>query len=640
MDTDRLILSPILCDGMILQRDEINYIYGKEMAAATVTVFFMGAEYCARTDENNDFCVELPPVAAGGPYTLTVKGSTEITLKDILFGDVYILSGQSNMELPLRRVLDVSAKEIKNTSEATIRQYHIPATYNFQEPEKYMCAASWEKAEGEQLLDFSAAGYFFAKEIKETYQVPVGLIMTAVGGSTIEAWMKPATLAKFGNYEKIVEDFKDIDYFNTYILEQQKQAADWASRIEEEEHKFERRSLSNSLLKQYRRQACDMHGCKFDILEDYTVWDTCRVPSLVSDYGAGDFQGSVYLCREVFLEEEQLSEECYLSMGSIIDSDRIWINQVEIGRTEYRYPPRKYKIRKGILRQGKNLITVRIVINERNGGTIKGKSYLLHYNNQDIDLEGVWYYRIGKKAERPMPKVLFPPKLPICFYHTVVVPLSRITVKGILWYQGESNVDTPMQYAEKFVAMVSDWRELAGREIPILYVQLPNYREPLNTTEDSGWAELREQQRQCLALDNVAMVTALDLGEANDLHPQNKKAIGIRLANAARALIYKEPIIYSGPIPQKAFLEGEKVRIVYQYLEDTEKECSLNHFEMAGEDGEFRQALAIRKGNCVYLTCEQIAVVKFVRYAWCDNPADINFYNEAGLPAAGFRLEL
>lgn len=615
MDTDRLILSPILCDGVILQRDEINYIYGKEMAAATVTVIFLGAQYCARTDENNEFCVELPPIASGGPYSLTVKGSTEITIKDILFGDVYILSGQSNMELPLRRVLDVSAKEIENTSEASIRQYHIPATYNFQEPEKYMCAASWEKAEGEQLLDFSAAGYFFAKEIKETYQVPVGLIMTAVGGSTIEAWMKPTTLAKFGDYEKIVEDFKDIDYFNTYIQEQQKQAADWASRIEEEEHKF-------------------------DILEDYTVWDTCRVPSLASDYGAGDFQGSVYLCREVFLEEEQLGEDAYLSMGSIIDSDRIWINQVEIGRTEYRYPPRKYKIEKGILRQGRNLITVRIVINERNGGTIKGKPYLLHYNNQDIHLDGTWYYKIGKKAERPMPKVLFPPKLPICFYHTVVVPLSRITVKGILWYQGESNTDTPMQYAEKFVAMVSDWRELAGREVPILYVQLPNYREPLNTTEDSGWAELREQQRQCLALHEVAMVTALDLGEANDLHPQNKKAIGSRLAKAARSLIYKEQIIYSGPIPQKAFLEGEKVRIVYQYLEDTGKEYCLNHFEMAGADGAFCQALAIRKGNCVYLTSEQIAVPKFVRYAWCDNPSDINFCNEAGLPAAGFRLEL
>ena len=615
MGTDSLTLSPILCDGMILQRDEINYIYGKEMSASSVTVSFLGAQYCARTDENNEFCVELPPVTAGGPYNLTVKGSREITIKDILFGDVYILSGQSNMEMMVRRVLDVSALEIENTSEASIRQYHIPATYNFQEPEPYLYAGSWKKATGEQLLDFSAAGYFFAKEIKEAYQVPVGLIMSAVGGSTIEAWMKPTTLDKFGDYEKIVEDFKDIDYFNTYIQDQQKQAADWASRIEEDEQKF-------------------------DSSEDYTAWDTCRVPSLISDYRAGNFQGSVYLCREVFLEEEQFCEESYLYMGSIIDSDRIWINQEEVGRTEYRYPPRKYKIKTGILRKGRNLITVRIVINERNGGTIKGKPYLLHYNGKDVYLEGDWYYRIGKKAELPMPKVLFPPKLPICFYNTVIVPLSRIAAKGILWYQGESNVDAPMNYADKFIAMVSDWRELSGWEIPVLYVQLPNYREPLNTTEDSGWAELREQQRQCLASNNVAMVTTLDLGETNDLHPQNKKAVGIRLANAAKALIYNEKIVYSGPIPQNVYLEGDKVRIVYQYLDDTGNECCLNHFEMAGEDGIFSKALAIRKGNCVYLTCEQIEVPKFVRYAWCDNPTDINFYNEAGLPAAGFRLEL
>lgn len=615
MSIQGLTLSPILVDGMILQRDTNNFIYGSDTGATSVTVFFMNSQYSAKVDDNHDFCIELPPVEAGGPYSLTVKGSSELVIKDILFGDVYILSGQSNMELPICRVLDVSAKEVENICEPTIRQYLIPATYNFKEPEKYVCAGAWKKAVGEDLQDFSAVGLFFAKEIKETYQVPIGLIMTAVGGSGVESWMNQVTLSRFGDYEKRVEAFKNIDYFKDYILKQQNMASEWYSRIEEEEDKP-------------------------SILEDFRKWSTCRVPSLVSDYQGGNFHGSVYLCKEVFLEEEIVKEDTYIYMGSIIDSDTIWINHEEIGRTEYRYPPRKYKIQKGILKQGSNLITVRIVINHGNGGTIKGKQYYLNYNNHRIDLEGEWYYRTGKKVETSMPEVLFPPTLPICFYNTVVVPLSKVVVKGVLWYQGESNTHAPENYANKFGAMVSDWRELCGWEVPFIYVQLPNYREPLNTTEDSGWAELREQQRQCLALSKVAMVTTLDLGEANDLHPQNKKAVGVRLANAARSLIYGEEIIYCGPIPKSAIAIGRTVEIAFDYLEDTEQEYSINNFELAGVEGIFSKAFAVRKGKYVYINCDQVEVPKFIRYGWCDNPVDINFYNELGLPAAGFRLEL
>jgi Domain of unknown function (DUF303). len=600
---------------MILQRDEINYIYGADSGASSVTVNFMGSLYSTDTEENNDFYIELPPVKAGGPYSLTIRGSAEITITDILFGDVYLLSGQSNMELPLRRVLDVSAKELENVFEPSIRQYHIPPSYNFKAPEKYMYTASWKKAAGEDLFDFSAAGYFFAKEIKKAYQIPVGLIMTAVGGCAIESWISPDTLNKFGDYENRIAAFKNIDYFHSYIQEQQKQANEWTLQIEEEEPKI-------------------------DILKEHITWDTCRVPSLVSEYIAGNFQGSVYLCRKVFLEEEQFSGNSYLYMGSIIDSDRIWINGEEIGRTEYRYPPRKYVIREGILRPGINLITVRVVINERNGGTIKEKPYYLHYNGHNINLEGEWYYRIGKRAEKPMPKVLFPPTLPICFYHTIIAPLSKIVLKGVLWYQGERNTEEPEHYAEKFAAMISDWRELFGWEIPIIYVQLPNYREPLNNAEDSGWAELREQQRQSLALYNVAMITTVDIGEKTDLHPQNKKALGIRLARAARSLIYNEDIIYSGPLPQNAVLEGERVRIIYQYLEDSGEEINLNNFEMAGRDHIFYKALAIRKGRCVYLSCTQVEHPEIIRYAWCDNPTDLNFYNKEGFPAAVFRMRI
>lgn len=610
-----LTLSPILCDGMILQRDTYNRIYGFDTDAASITVCFMDFEYYVKVDENHDFSMEIPPVAAGGPYSLTVKGSSEITISDILFGDVYILSGQSNMELPIRRVLDVSENEIENSCEPAIRQYLIPATYDFKEPKQYMFEGSWKKAVGEDLMNFSAAGFFFAKEIKDIYQIPIGLIMTAVGGCCIEAWMNPGTLNRFGNYVELVDPFKNTDYFKAYLQKQQDAADEWDSRMEEEEQIF------------------------IDT-EDFTRWNTCMVPSLVSDYTAGDFQGSVYLCRNVYLKEEPEIEDAYIYMGSIIDSDQIWINGEIVGKTEYRYPPRKYKFTKSILKSGNNLITVRIVINGRNGGTIKGKPYRLHYNGQDINLEGVWYYRIGKRAETPRPEVLFPPSLPICFYNTVVVPLSKISVKGVLWYQGETNTNAPQNYAEKFAAMLSDWRELSGWELPFICVQLPNYREPLNSTEDSGWAELREQQRRCLSILNVALVTALDIGEGNDLHPQNKKELGIRLAKAARYLIYNEAVDYCGPVPLNAVPVGKMAEIVFKCLEDVDKECTINNFELAGSDGIYYKALALRRGKRVFVSSDKVECPKYIRYAWCDSPSDINFFNDAGLPAAGFRMEL
>ncbi|MDF2942351.1 MAG: sialate O-acetylesterase [Herbinix sp.] len=615
MEEKGLVLSPILCDGMILQREVCNRIYGTEKKADTVTVCFMDKEYSARVEDNFDFSVELPPVEAGGPYRITVKGSSEITISDILFGDVYLLSGQSNMELPIRRVLDVSANEIKNTSEPMIRQYLLPATFKFSEPEKYMYASSWKKAMGEDLMNFSAAGYFFAKEIKESYQVPIGLIMSAVGGCRVESWMNPVTLRKFGDYEDIVKDFKDPEYFKKYLQEQQNKANEWISHIEEEEQKF----LDS---------------------DNYKEWDTCRIPSLVSDYDKGTFNGSVYLCKEVILDSEPVEEDAYIYMGTIIDSDRIWINGILVGRTEYRYPPRNYPIQKGVLKKGSNLITVRIVINNNNGGTIKGRPYHLYSDGLKTTLEGDWYYRVGKKTERTMPAVLFPPNLPISFYNTVVVPLSKLPIKGVLWYQGESNTADPKDYAEKFSAMVSDWRELSGWQVPFIYVQLVNYREPLNTTEDTGWAELREQQRQNLSLEDVAMVVALDIGESNDLHPQNKKAVGVRLAKAARHLIYKDTLVHSGPLPKQAKLVEKSIEVCFEYLEDTDDECKLNNFELANTDGTYHTALAIRKGNRVFISCDKVETPTSVRYAWCDNPSNVNFYNDAGLPATGFRLDI
>lgn len=617
-----LKLAPIFSNGMVLQRNVKNCIYGRDDLAKRVKLFFEKEEYIANVDKNGEFEIYLPAVNEAGPFSITIEGSTTITITDVLFGDVYLLAGQSNMELPIRRVLDVSGEEIKGTSEPTIRQYILPATFKFSGPEKYMVTSLWKKAEGEELMDFSATGYFFAKEIKENLKAPVGLIAAAVGGSTIEAWMDKESVEYYQRDKDLVEEFYDLQRFESFKAKEQAAVEEWLSNTQD-----------NVELKK--------------VMEEYSQWKTCELPALVTDYDSSPFYGSVYLCKEIVLDNEQI-DEAEIYMGTIIDSDQIWINGILVGRTEYRYPPRKYKIPRGILKKGKNLITIRIVINKGNGGFIKGRPYYLHYNNEKIDLKGIWYYKVGKRVEVPMPDTLFPPCLSTGLYHTAIAPLSKMQIKGILWYQGESNTYDPKQYAEKFAKMLDTWRKLFGWKVPCIYVQLPNYRDPLSDTEDTGWASLRWEQFKCLSLPQVAMAVGIDLGEYNDLHPQNKKEIGVRMALAARHLIYGENIAFSGPIPKNIEIIDREVHIEFKYLDDSYKDVKvdngkskeINHFEIAGEDKVFYKAKAIQVGNKVMLSCDKVLNPKHVRYAWCDNPEKINFYNEAGLPAPGFSLDL
>lgn len=615
MDMKELRLAPIFCDGMVLQRDQENIIYGTDQVADVVTMIFMEREYSATTDGEGRFSIRLPKVPGGGPYELTVKGSRLIIISDILFGDVYLLAGQSNMELPLRRVLDVSEEEIKRTNEPKIRQYLLPASYQYFGANEYMYSSPWKKAQGEDLLGFSAAGYFFAKEIKDTYQVSIGLILAAVGGSCIEAWMSKESNEKFSRIDKRVKDFYDINLFHEFMTSQQEISNKWLREIEEEEAKVS--------------------------ADDYKEWKTCMVPALVSDYSDQPFQGSVYLCKEINISDVPTDADANIYMGTIIDSDCIWINGKLIGRTEYRYPPRKYNIPKNVLKRGSNQILIRIVINRGNGGTIKGRPYYISYNNKQISLEGKWHYHIGKASKIPMPEMQFPTRFPTGLFHTAIVPLSQIGLKGILWYQGESNTLEPKEYGEKFKEMLQSWRDIFGKEIPCIYVQLPGYQEPLDNREDTGWAEIRQQQLQNLSMNQVAMVVTLDLGEYNDLHPQNKKGVGVRMANAAKHLIYAEDNFFSGPIPRKGYVSGHRVCLDFDYLEDSgEEEQLIHNFELAGTDHKFYAAYAVRKGATLMITCDNVSTPYYVRYAWRDNPENINFYNHAGLPAAGFCMEL
>jgi sialate O-acetylesterase len=332
-----------------------------------------------------------------------------------------------------------------------------------------------------------------------------------------------------------------------------------------------------------------------------------------------------------------------LMMGRIVDADVVYINGEKVGNITYQYPPRRYEIPAGVLKPGKNIIVIRVTNNSGKGGFVPDKPYFIAANNQEIDLKGTWQYKVGEVFE---PIQLTGPTFsaqnqPTSLYNAMVAPLVNQKIKGILWYQGETNAWVPEPYKKLLPALIGDWRNKWNDEnLPFLYVQLANFMDVDYLPTESSWAELRYAQFLALSVPNTAMTVAIDLGEWNDIHPLNKKDVGERLALGALKLAYHENIVYSGPIYTSHEKQGNK--IVLSFSETGSGLISndgedLRRFEIAGADGKFVWATAKIVGNKVEVWSDKIENPEKVRYAWCDNPRGANLYNKEGLPASPFQ---
>lgn len=505
-------LDGIFSSGMVFQRDVDNIISGYESGKDAVEISISGQRIRA-TVEGGRFRATIPAQSAARGLSITVQGSSRIVLDDVCFGDVFMLSGQSNMELPAERVLDVSEEEIAKINLPEIRQYRLEPQYEFDRSKKCeLPMAPWTKAVAGEIMKMSAAGLFFAREIHAQEGVPIGLILNAQGGSSVEAWMPLTLLERWGDYSSEPKRFSPPGALAKFIEDREASVAEW-----------------------YRLN--ETEGNEVMATKIPAGAENIEIPTMYPEEEGTSFSGSVWFYKEIEIEDEP-SGPAMLYVGELIDSDRTYINGIKVGETAYRYPPRRYAFDASILRKGKNLIAVRLVIEGGRGSFIFEHPYYLSYGNHKVDLTGTWSHYVEKETAPCDVPGFLAQQIPTGLFHACIEALRDVKVKGVLWYQGESNTGNAQHYAEMFTEMMRVWRETMGQRLPIITTVLADYVDPLNGFSPE-WGEIQRIQRALPGnVKDCAVVSAQDLGAPFELHPQDKETLGKRYAKAAKNLFY------------------------------------------------------------------------------------------------------
>lgn len=515
-------LSSIFSDGVVLQRRKPITLRGYARGNQ-VTVTFDGKVYKTPLLEQSYFELRLPAMEAGGPYEIVLYDGERSVISDIMIGDVWVLGGQSNMELPVIRTLDMTQQEVKDANNPNIRMFQVPKEYCFAGPKSILEDGSWIKVNPKSVMDFSAAGYFLANYLYETDQIPIGLVHTAIGGTPIEAWMSEESLKEIGGYDDKIVKNKNNSWVKRVIEEDSKRITNWHKTMREKDL---------GIKENWHRE---------DKITKFTK--TISIPGMWENTELDGYKGSVWFTKEFEVPKEWTKKEVLLRLGAIIDGDETYVNGVMVGHTDYRYPPRKYVLPPNLLQEGKNTVTIRMFSDAQPGGFMPDKQYGLQDQDRWISLEGEWKYRIGSLMERLEPQTFFQYE-PAGVFNQMIAPLKDLGICAIAFYQGESNQKSPNGYADKMEKMIQVWRKVFNQgDVPFLYVQLAYFTNGRKNAVDERLEQLRKEQKMALRIPNTAMIDAYDIGEYNDLHPQNKKEVGRRLFMAARKLVFHEDII-------------------------------------------------------------------------------------------------
>jgi len=508
-------LSPLFSDGMVLQRGTVITVRGFCNPDETVSVCFAGTSSSAKADGDGAFTCELGSFTAScEPRELEVSTSNgeTLTVHDVLVGDVWLCSGQSNMEMTFGHTNHFYPEELTKTN-TLIRQFRVPQVYNFREAsdEFGLNDCKWELFNPDTAPGFMSVGYFFAKKLHERYDVPVGLFAAAVGGTPVSAWLNADMLADLGLTEELEElgKCKDEKYIEETESEHAAYVADYHKRLDEADAGLRENWESPDY--------------------DDSDWDEIPFTDYV-EHGSGAY----WYRRTLEIPAEMQGQQATIFLGTAIDMDDVYINGQKLGTTYYRYPPREYSFT--LPHDSKLVIAIRLLCFNGYGGFTEGKNYFIATDKRVIDIGGgAWKHRLGTGIENQKPQTIFNYK-PTGMYNGVLMPLSKYCIKGIIWYQGESDTGNPERYAEKLTALIKDWRRLFGADTPFIQTQLVHYA----LTGKTDWNPLREQQKRVLTLSDTGLALTYDLGEANDLHPQNKRDVGERLARIALRLAYGE----------------------------------------------------------------------------------------------------
>ncbi len=614
----KVVLPALVSDGMVLQRDQPISVWGKADVDEKVKVSFQNKQYNSIADANGNWKIQLPAMKFGGPYDMTIN---DIVLKNILIGDVWLASGQSNMELPMYRVRTLYPKDLENANNTNIRFFTVPQKYNFKTSLDGVDNGKWEITNPVTIKNFSAVAYFFAKDFNEKTKIPVGIIHSSLGGSPIQAWMDVKTLEKYPQYITEAEKWKNDNLIQSTEANEKALSDAWYQELNQNELGLQQNWKDNTTA--------------------ISGWKTIAMPGSWEDK-EGAFDGSIWLKKEIILPKGSDNQSAFLNLGRIKDADETYINGIKVGNVTYEYPPRWYTIPKGVLKEGKNTITTRVINGSGKGEFIADKPYYLEIGNQKIDLKGDWLYQIGTKMNKPAPGQTFIRWKPTGLYNAMINPLINYSIKGVLWYQGESNTSKPSEYGDLLSTMISDWRgKWSQNNMPFFIVQLANFMDSKSQPTESNWAELRDQQRKVSqTIPNTALVVTNDIGEWNDIHPLNKKDVGERLSLQAQKILVDKNTIADGPIYQTYTIDGKKVLLSFKKgTADFAAVSQLKGFSIKGNNGQWFWANATIKGDIIEVWNDEVLHPAAVRYAWADNPDKTNLKNKSGLPASSFTTE-
>ena len=612
----------IFSDHMVIQRDKPINVWGWAGKREHVKVTFNGKEYETKADAKGNWSVEMEALpAGGGTYEMQVKGEeNELKFSDILMGDVWLCSGQSNMEFRMEE--SPQAKEdVAKASNPNIRLFFVERKMSYAPLDNYT-AGTWKNCSPETVAKFTAVGYYFGKYVQEEIGVPIGLIDCAWGGTDIQTWTSWGVMSKDEKYARYAgKSKKQIDRM----------------REQEKENYFESIKNDRGIKEKWYRK--DMTGEE--------GWKAAQVPgALEKTYPALD--GVVWYQRTVDIPEG-MTGEATLNLGAIDDRDITYVNGQQVGAADIFYQGRSYQIPAGVLKPGKNRITVKVTDTGGDGGFLGApKDLFISIGNNRIELSGEWIccstVNLLDLNYREMPFET-PNDFASLLFNSMVNPITRYAIKGAIWYQGENNAGEAYKYRTMFTDMITDWRHQWGYEFPFYWVQLANYMDPATAPEESAWAELREAQHLALSLPQTGEAVIIDRGEAKDIHPKDKKTVGYRLALNAFAKTYGRNIEYSGPVYQSMGRQGDRIILNFTHTgsglqaKGEDRYGYLKGFTIAGEDGKFVTAKAYISGDRVVVFSESVAAPVAVRYAWANNPDDANLYNREGLPASPFRTD-
>ncbi len=630
-------LPALVGSHMVLQRDRPVPVWGWAAPGERVSVTFRGKTYAASApDASGRWQATLPATPAGGPYVLTVKGQNTLALTDVLVGDVWLASGQSNMQMPVQdrpggyQPVQNATQEIAAATWPNIRFFTATQTVAYR-PQAEVAGTGWLVCSPATVAQLSAVAYFFGRDLYKQYKVPVGLLVSSWGGTPAEAWVSAEGLRSLPEFGPRVAEFaqKTTDLQADQLAYAAKQ----------------REQLRN--IRQYDKGYLPGGQTWAAPTFDAHAWPTMPVPGAWEGQpGLATYDGVIWLRKEVDLPTSLAGQPLTLSLGEIDDADSTYFNGVRVGATNGYNLARRYPVPAALARPGRNVITVRVVDTGGGGGfTGEAAALTLSGAGKTLPLAGPWQYQVGlAPADQPQPPVPGGGEhAPTALYNGMIAPLQSFALKGVIWYQGESNTDRAAQYRTLFPALIADWRQRWGQpELPFLGVQLASYMAAQPEPGPSAWAELREAQALALRAPGTGLATAIDIGEAGDIHPRNKQEVGRRLALAARRVAYGDKaVVASGPTYASMSPAGAAIRVKFSQLGSglaVKEGAALQGFAVAGADQQFHWATARVVGSEVEVQSPAVPQPQAVRYDWADNPSG-NLTNKEGLPALPFRTD-